>query len=56
MQPGQPVEVFNLFSGSWTGGFEIAEIVDGAYRLRRTSDQATLPVLCRPVDVRPVAA
>ena len=40
---GTSVAVFNRFSGSWTGGFEIATGRDDGYELRRHSDQTVLP-------------
>jgi hypothetical protein len=44
---GQPVEVRNRFTQSWSAGFEISEIVPTptrrGYRIRRLSDGAVLP-------------
>ena len=34
--------MWNVYTRSWTRGFEIAEVVDDAYRLRRLSDGAVL--------------
>jgi hypothetical protein len=30
--------VWNYYLGRWTGGFAVAEVVPGGYRLRRLSD------------------
>lgn len=35
---GSDVCVWNSFLDSWTGGFRVAEVVPGGYRLRRMSD------------------
>jgi hypothetical protein len=57
MQPGQPppppqgsaIAVWSSFEGSWSSGFEIAEVLhtdDGPQvRVRRVSDGAVLPAL-----------
>jgi hypothetical protein len=47
------VEVWNAFTGRWTVGFTVAEVVDGAYRIRRLSDGAVLPVPLSRDCVRP---
>jgi hypothetical protein len=44
--------VRSRFEGTWAGGFEIAEVVDDAYRLRRLSDGSLLPTLTGPDDLR----
>ena len=41
--PGTPVQVANRFTAEWCGGFEVADVVDGSYRLRRRSDGVVLP-------------
>lgn len=50
------MEVRRRFDDRWARGFEIEEVVDdrGAprYRIRRRSDNAVLPVLFDPDDVR----
>ncbi len=47
LAPGDPVEVQNRFDGSWSGGFEIAEVLGAppywTYRIRRLSDGDVLP-------------
>jgi hypothetical protein len=52
---GEAVEVHTKYNDSWVGGFEIAEVVEGGYRVRRTSDGSFLPNLTGDEDVRPVA-
>lgn len=53
MNVGDKVEVYSAFAGTWARGFVVAEVGDGQYRLRRTSDGAVLPTLTGPDDVRP---
>jgi len=55
------VAVRSSFEGTWSPGFEVAEIVLGAdggagYRLRRLSDGTLLPVIFPIDDVIPRAA
>lgn len=42
--PDDLVEVWNRYTRSWTEGFAVDEFVDDAFRLRRLSDGAVLPV------------
>ena len=55
LEPGEPVEVLGSFDGSWSSGFEVAEVLGGppnwTYRIRRTSDGAVRP---RNFDLRDV--
>lgn len=44
LKPGMKVEVRNRFDGAWVPGFEVVEVLDGAYRLVRLSDGEVLPV------------
>lgn len=37
------VEVRNRFDGSWAKGFEVAEVTEHGYRIRRSSDASILP-------------
>ena len=53
MQVGSRVEVHTRFTDSWASGFEIAEVVDEGYRLRRTSDGSMLPEPTGEADLRP---
>jgi hypothetical protein len=50
---GTRVEVKRRFDAKWSRGFEVVDHTTGAYRLRRLSDGATLPVSFEPDDVRP---
>ena len=53
LAPGTTVEVRSrLESRRWSRGFEIAEAVDGGYRLRRLSDGSLMPVIFAADDVR----
>ena len=52
LRVGEPVEVHTKYNDSWVKGFEIAEVVEGGYRVRRTSDGSLLPNLTGEDDVR----
>jgi uncharacterized protein YdiU (UPF0061 family) len=52
MAPGTPVAVFNRFSASWVGGFEIATTHDDGYQLVRLSDRSVVPKTFRSEDLR----
>lgn len=52
MKPGTKVEVRSRFDRSWGHGFEIAEVMDDGYRVRRMSDGSVLPVVFDKTDVR----
>ena len=43
LHPGARVEVRNLFDGTWTQGFEIAETAGDDCHIRRISDGSVLP-------------
>jgi len=49
---GVEVDVRTGFDRSWASGFRIAEVTDVGYRLRRDSDQTTLPAIFPFDDVR----
>jgi len=49
---GTPVDVRNRFVGSWSHGFEVAEQVQGGYRVRRLSDDSVLPDVFPSEDIR----
>jgi hypothetical protein len=53
LQVGERVEVHTRYNDAWVGGFEIAEVVEGGYRVRRTSDGSLLPNLTGEADLRP---
>ena len=56
MRINDNVEVFNAFAGTWTAGFRVARVVDGGYRLRRTSDGSILPTVTGEADLRIASA
>ncbi len=58
LAPGTVVEVSNLFTGRWCGGFRVvAWEADGSgYRIARTSDGSEVPAVFAAVRLRPVAA
>lgn len=49
---GTPIDVRSRYVGSWSRGFEVAEIVGDAYRVRRLSDGSVLPTEFSSDDVR----
>ena len=46
------VEVRSRFDGRWVSGFEIADVSDDRYLLRRRSDGAMLPVAFPAHEIR----
>ncbi|MHB8288579.1 MAG: hypothetical protein ACYDEY_04975 [Acidimicrobiales bacterium] len=52
LQVGTRVDVRSRFVGSWTNGFEIAQVTENGYRLKRLSDGSTLPTVFGPDEVR----
>jgi hypothetical protein len=49
---GTEVEVRTGYDRSWAPGFQIAEVTETGYRLRRASDRTTLPAVFPFDDVR----
>lgn len=49
---GSHVEVRNRFDRRWNRGFEVAEVLDGGYRIRRVSDDQLLPTVFTSDEVR----
>jgi hypothetical protein len=49
---GTKVEVRTRFDGSWSRGFEIAEVEDDGYRVKRMTDGAVLPSVFGDHEVR----
>ncbi len=49
---GTAVDVRSRYLGTWSRGFEVAEIVGDTYRVRRLSDGAVLPSDFASDDVR----
>ncbi len=52
LAPGTKVDVRNRYQATWVRGFEIAEVTDEGYRIRRMSDGSTLGELFSRDDVR----
>ena len=52
LSEGDRVEIRRRFDGQWARGFEIVEITEKGYRVRRVSDGELLPVEFSEVDVR----
>jgi hypothetical protein len=52
LAPGTQVDVRNRYQGTWTRGFEVAEITPEGYRIRRLSDGSILGELFSRDDVR----
>ncbi len=50
--PGTKVDVRNRYQGTWVRGFEVAEVTENGYRIRRLSDGSTLNELFSRDDVR----
>lgn len=53
LEPGTRVEVRSRFDQHWARGFEVAEVCETGYRIRRLSDGAVLPTEFAEDDVRP---
>jgi hypothetical protein len=53
IEVGTSVDVKNRFIGSWSCGFEIAELVEDGYMIRRNSDGSVLPDSLSFDEVRP---
>jgi hypothetical protein len=53
LRMGALVEVATHFTGSWTGGFEVAALQSGGCRVRRVSDGTVLPIDFDFLEVRP---
>jgi hypothetical protein len=49
---GTAVDVRSRYLGTWSRGFEVAEIVGNTYRVRRLSDGSVLPSEFASDDVR----
>jgi hypothetical protein len=52
LKPGARVEVRSRYDGSWSRGFEVAEVTAEGYLLTRLSDLSVLPMEFGPDDVR----
>jgi hypothetical protein len=49
---GTKVSVRSRFLGQWSGGFEVAAVLDAGYRIRRLSDDHAFPDVFPFEDVR----
>jgi hypothetical protein len=54
LREGEAVQVHTKYNDTWVRGFEIAEVLEDGYRVRRTSDGSLLPNLTGEDDVRPL--
>lgn len=52
LRPGTRVEVRSRFDHSYARGFEVIDLTDDGYRLRRLSDGMELPAVFAEADVR----
>jgi hypothetical protein len=52
LEPGMRVEVRSRFDQRWSRGFEVAEVTEGGYRIRRLSDGQLLPTEFSDDDLR----
>lgn len=52
LQVGDKVEVRRRFDAQWARGFEIVEVTDDGYRVKRMSDGEILPATFSADDVR----
>ena len=52
LSAGDKVEVRSRFNAQWSRGFEIVEVTDNGYRVRRVSDGEILPVEFAENDLR----
>lgn len=52
LEPGSRVDVRSSLDGSWSHGFEVVEVVEEGYLVRRSSDERILPRPLLPDDVR----
>ena len=52
LEPGTHVEVRTGFDRSWSNGFDVHEVTESGYRVRRRSDDHVLPVAIPASDVR----
>jgi len=52
MERGEQVQLWVTFTETWSSGFEIADIVEGGYQVRRRSDGSLLPSPTSEGDLR----
>ena len=52
MDVGEEVEVRTRYTGTWSTGFRVVEVVPHGYVVRRRSDGGLLPAVIPAPDVR----
>ncbi len=52
LEAGMRVEIRSRFDQHWARGFEVVDVTDGGYRVKRLSDNEVLPAEFAPDDVR----
>ena len=52
LEVGDKVEVRRRFDSQWARGFEIVDVTDDGYTVKRMSDGEVLPVRFAPDDIR----
>jgi hypothetical protein len=52
LEAGMRVEVRRRFDQHWARGFEVVEVTDAGYRVKRCSDGTEIPTEFAPPDVR----
>ncbi|MFN8041366.1 MAG: hypothetical protein U0Q07_19270 [Acidimicrobiales bacterium] len=52
LEVGTHVEVRSTLDRRWSRGFEVREVAEGGYRVRRLSDMVDLPGVIAAADVR----
>jgi len=55
LDPGTAVLVRNRFDGAWVGGFELTDVREQQYEVRRRSDRVVLPARFDESELRPEA-
>lgn len=55
VEVGSPVAVKTRYLGSWTTGFEVAELLDDGYLVKRVSDGTILPDVIAFEDIQRLA-
>jgi len=52
---GTPMMVRNRFDGAWVAGFELTDVNEETYQVRRRSDHVVLPARFDESELRPEA-
>jgi hypothetical protein len=53
LNTGTPVLVRNRFDGAWVAGFELSDVNEETYQVRRRSDRVVLPARFDESELRP---